>query len=102
MLQLYFKRAKLFLTEQNGKEERFTAPVGGPVSAPDWVKGTDGYKYGVKDGSIVDITPPKSVTEVEEAPEPEVEETEPEVEETAAAASPRAARASRAGAGTIR
>ncbi len=57
-LQLYFKRAKLFLRDTEGKSERFVAGVGGPVKTPDWVKDTLGYMHGVKDGSIVDLTPP--------------------------------------------
>jgi hypothetical protein len=74
MVQLYFTRAKIFLIpgdDENG-ERRFTAQpsAGKPVPAPDWVRETATYKFGIKDRSIVDLTPPKRSRKVEpeEAP----------------------------------
>ena len=61
MLSLYFKRAKLFLGMKDGAEVRFQAGIGGPWRVPYWVKSDPGYELGVKDGSIVDITPPRAV-----------------------------------------
>lgn len=80
-LKLHCKRSKLFMrSTSEGRHERVTAVAGAVTSVPDWVATTDGYKYGVKDGSIVDLTPPKQVvaasepvaaTKVTEAPEAE-------------------------------
>jgi hypothetical protein len=61
MLSLYFKRAKIFLhTSNTGHALRYNAIVSanGPVPVPDWVKETLTYKCGVKDSSIIDLTPP--------------------------------------------
>jgi hypothetical protein len=122
---MYFKRAKIFLAQDaNGGEQRYLAPVGGPVAVPNWVCKTMGYKLGVKDGSIVDVTPPKVIAPIveEDAPEPvpakdqdgppkddalptddapegEEEPEEPEAEEAPKAKVPKS---SRAGKGTIR
>ena len=74
MRQMYFKRAKIFLEQTDKGEQRFIASVGGPVQVPNWVCKTLGYRYGIKDGSIVDVTPPKHVAPIvdddveEEAP----------------------------------
>jgi len=81
MVQLYFTRAKIFLIpgdDENG-ERRFTAQpsAGKPVPAPDWVRETATYKFGIKDKSIVDLTPPKRSRKVE--PE-EVPISDPPVE----------------------
>lgn len=60
-MNVYLKRAKIFLvySEDTG-EQRFAAgPTNSqPVVAPDWIKETTTYKLGLKDGSIVDLTPP--------------------------------------------
>ena len=61
MLNLYFKRAKIFLhTTEAGQALRYNAIVStsGPVPVPDWVKETLTYKCGVKDQSVIDLTPP--------------------------------------------
>ena len=97
MVQLYITRSKIFLAvDKTGAERRFTLGRGAlPQSAPDWVRNTLTYEYGVKDKSIVDLTPPptavvpKAVQEPEEAtedpvepegtPEDEDASTEPEV-----------------------
>ena len=70
--QMYFKRAKIFLEQTDKGEQRFIASVGGPVQVPNWVCKTLGYKYGIKDGSIVDVTPPKHVAPIVDEEEPTV------------------------------
>ena len=61
MLSLYLKKAKIFFDNSSGAERRFSSvPSNHPVQVPNWVKGTLGYAYGIKDGSIVDLTPPKA------------------------------------------
>ena len=60
MLNLYFKRAKIFLhTTKEGHALRYNAIVSasGPVPVPNWVKETLTYKCGVKDKSILDLSP---------------------------------------------
>jgi hypothetical protein len=59
-LQLYFKRSKVFYATVNGVEQRFQGNASNsPVLVPDWVVETLTYKHGVKDKSIIDLTPPK-------------------------------------------
>ena len=61
MLKLYFKRAKIFLhTTEAGQALRYNAIISanGPVPVPDWVKSTLTFLCGVKDQSIIDLTPP--------------------------------------------
>ena len=61
MLNLYFKRAKIFLhTTEAGQALRYNAIVStsGPVPVPDWVKQTLTYQCGLKDQSVIDLTPP--------------------------------------------
>jgi hypothetical protein len=126
---MYFKRAKIFLhQDSNGGELRYLAPVGGPVSVPNWVCKTLGYKLGIQDKSIVDVTAPKVIAPIEPDEEPvpvpqdgpptepvedipdEEEAEEPEdtaVEEDAPANPPAKpaktpAKPSRAGKGTVR
>lgn len=76
-MQLFFKRAKIFLkTTKEGKELRFTTGVTqGPVQVPDWVKDTHDYRLGIADGSIVNVTP------VPQPDDPPATEEEPEEEE---------------------
>ena len=75
-MQIMLKRSKIFYRpravahpEMGGAvptiEDTLQLTVGGPYSVPDWVVETDTYKLGVKDGSIVDITP--QPTPVDEA-----------------------------------
>lgn len=79
MLQLYLTRSKIFITEVDGAERRFTATRcanGKPIAAPDWVRNTPTYKYGVRDESIMDLTPVRPVTSIVESvsePKPEPE-----------------------------
>ena len=61
MATLFFKRAKIFMRNVDGKSERYVGYVnsGGSVTqAPDWVRETETFKNGVADKSIVDLTPP--------------------------------------------
>ena len=89
MQQLYLKRAKLFLLNEPDKGElRFPAGVtahGDTVNAPDWVLQTDTYKWGIKDKSIVNLTPPKPMAAAPE-PEPEPVSEDPEQPEEPVAA----------------
>ena len=67
MLQLYVKRAKIFMDGDSGKERRCTLPMAkGPQPAPDWVRHASGFKEGLADGSIIDLTPPTVAAAVEE------------------------------------
>ena len=80
MVQLYFTRAKIFLIpgdDENG-ERRFTAQpsAGKPVPAPDWVRETATYKFGIKDKSVVDLTPPKRSRKAEPVEEEGLAETD--------------------------
>ena len=118
--QMYFKRAKIFLAQDpSGGEQRYLAPVGGPVAVPNWVCKTLGYSLGIKDGSIVDITPPnKPAPVVEEEEEPATpavseadpaetddspgEEAEDTAEETPAVPTPTVNKFNRAGNGFVR
>jgi len=60
MLTLWCKKAKIFIEHDGDRERKFVAEAANhPVQAPEWVKKNLGYKMGVKDGSIVDLTPPK-------------------------------------------
>ena len=109
MVQLYFTRAKIFLIpgdDENG-ERRFTAQpsAGKPVPAPDWVRETATYKFGIKDKSIVDLTPPKrsrKAEPVEEAPpvappaESEDDDDEGDDDEKVAKATGKAAKSAKA------
>ena len=78
MLTLYFKRAKLFLHYANGGERRFvTGPTKeGPIQVPAWVAETQTYQLSIKDGSIVNLTPPEPVAATAAEPEPELEPVE--------------------------
>jgi hypothetical protein len=61
MLQLFFKRAVLFLhTTPEGVSKRYNAIQSGrgPVPVPDWVKDTLTYKHALAANDIIDLTPP--------------------------------------------
>ena len=64
MLQLISKRNKLFFRD-NEDTHFLLDNRPGVQSAPDWIKGTLGYSMGLKDRSIVDLTPPPAVPEAE-------------------------------------
>ena len=62
-MQLFFKRAKIFLyTSPKGESMRYVGTVNaaGTTDArvPDWVRETETYRAGIADKSIIDLTPP--------------------------------------------
>ena len=59
-MTLYFKRAKSFVHQDgDGGTKQFLAQPGpSPIPVPFWVAKTSTFAYGVKDGSIVNLTPP--------------------------------------------
>jgi hypothetical protein len=62
MLSLFLTRSKIFeVTTADGANHRVAVSRttdGRTVAVPDWVKTTTTYQFGVKDGSIRDLTPP--------------------------------------------
>lgn len=58
-MTLVFKRAKCFVDQESGTK-KFLAQAGpaSPIPVPFWVARTDTYKQGIKDESIVNLTPP--------------------------------------------
>lgn len=112
-MTIWFKRAKSFVAEVDGGTKKFLAQQSNtPVhQVPFWVADTKTFKQGVKDESIVNLTPPhlmpgyappapvaapkkgaKAVTPVEEPADDETElqegeDTEPE-EQTAVPQAP--------------
>ncbi len=77
-MTLVFKRAKSFVhvaSGPHGGSKKFLAQAGpaNPVPVPFWVAETATYKQGIKDGSIVNLTPPQLMPGYvypEAAPEP--------------------------------
>lgn len=59
-MTLYFKRAKNFVqSDDNGTKKFLAQPSPNPESrVPFWVADTPTYKQGIKDGSIINLTPP--------------------------------------------
>lgn len=60
-MTLWFKRAKSFVTQEaEGGTKQFLAQPGNTPQSnvPFWVADTPTFKFGVKDGSIVNLTPP--------------------------------------------
>jgi hypothetical protein len=74
-LTLHFKRSKLFmLSGDNGTKRFITGPTGGgSVQVPAWVVETQTYQMGIKDGSIVNLTPPAPTIIYRDAPAKVVE-----------------------------
>jgi hypothetical protein len=83
--EMYFKRAKIFMRNHDDGEQRYVSSVNAngttTKNVPDWVLETPTYKMGVKDKSIINLTPPKAAVAPEEA---EAAAEEPENEEEAA------------------
>ena len=75
-LKVHFTRAKVFQHHNGIAEQRFQVAPGVNTQVPLWVKNTLGWTMGVKDGSIVDLTPPDPSMFVAKVPDPE-----PEVED---------------------
>jgi hypothetical protein len=95
MMSLHFKRAKSFTATVDGGTRKFLAQLGFVAQqVPFWVADTATFRQGIKDGSIVDLTPPalmpgyKAPKKADHEPEPEPEaeattEEEPEPEQVA-------------------
>ena len=82
MMSLHFKRAKSFTATVDGGTRKFLAQPGFVAQqVPFWVADTATFQQGIKDGSIVDLTPPalmpgyKAPKKADHEPEPEAEAT---------------------------
>jgi hypothetical protein len=73
-LKVHFTRAKVFQHHNGIAEQRFQVAPGVNTQVPLWVKNTLGWTMGVKDGSIVDLTPPDPSMFVAKAVKPHAEE----------------------------
>lgn len=61
-MTLYFKRAKNFVQgDDNGTKKFLAQPGPSPQPVPFWVANTPTFKQGIKDGSIVNLTPPEQM-----------------------------------------
>ena len=59
MMSLHFKRAKSFTATVDGGTRKFLAQPGFVAQqVPFWVADTATFRQGIKDGSIVNLTPP--------------------------------------------
>lgn len=84
-MQLFFKRAKAFVNTDEGTK-KFLAQHGPYAqSVPFWVAETPTFIQGIKDGSIVNLTPPEQMPGYKypkhAEPQPEEEAVKPEPEE---------------------
>ena len=80
MMSLHFKRAKSFTATVDGGTRKFLAQPGFVAQqVPFWVADTATFRQGIKDGSIVNLTPPalmpgyKAPKKADHEPEPEPE-----------------------------
>lgn len=80
-LTLVFKRAKNFVLAGDGDKgtRQFLAQAGpaNPIQVPFWVAETSTFEHGIKDGSIVNLTPPAQMPGYKVAVDPEAD---PEVD----------------------
>lgn len=62
-MTLYFKRAKNFVqSDENGTKKFLAQPSPNPEArVPFWVASTPTFLQGIKDGSIVNLTPPEQM-----------------------------------------
>jgi hypothetical protein len=82
MMSLHFKRAKSFTATVDGGTRKFLAQPGFVAQqVPFWVADTPTFQQGIKDGSIVNLTPPALMPGYE-APK-KSKKAEPETEVTA-------------------
>jgi len=90
MMSLHFKRAKSFTATVDGGTRKFLAqPFSDVQQVPFWVANTATFQQGIKDGSIVNLTPPELMlgykapkkADREPEPEPEAEATTEEEHE---------------------
>jgi len=78
-MTLYFKRAKNFVQSDDAGTKKFLAQPGPtPQNVPFWVANTPTFKQGIKDGSIVNLTPPEQMPGYKPAPAAVLVEEEPE------------------------
>jgi hypothetical protein len=85
-MTLYFKRAKNFVQSDDAGTKKFLAQPGPtPQNVPFWVAATPTFKQGIKDGSIVNLTPPEQMPGYKPAPVAVIEEEEPEAPDAPAA-----------------
>jgi hypothetical protein len=92
-MNLVFTRSKSFVDSSEGTKKFLAqANPGAAIAVPFWVAMTDTFKYGIKDGSIVNLTPPhlmpgyktpKPAPETLEEMEDEAETSEPVLVEEA-------------------
>jgi len=81
MMSLHFKRAKSFTATVDGGTRKFLAQPGFVAQqVPFWVAGTATFQQGIKDGSIVNLTPPVLMPPGYKAPKKADYEQEPEPE----------------------
>ena len=86
MMSLHFKRAKSFTATVDGGTRKFLAQPGFVAQqVPFWVAGTATFQQGIKDGSIVNLTPPVLMPPGYKAPKKADHEPEPEPEPEAEA-----------------
>lgn len=68
-MTLYFKRAKCFVqNDDNGSRKFLAQPGPHPQPVPFWVASTQTFKQGIKDQSIVNLTPPEQMPGYKPAP----------------------------------
>ena len=60
-MQLFFKRAKNFVDDSEGTKKFLAQPGPYAQPVPFWVALTPTFKQGIKDGSIVNLTPPEQM-----------------------------------------
>lgn len=88
-MTLHVSRAKCFVhqTGDSGTKKHLMQPAPKPQYAPMWVSETKTFQQGIKDGSIVNLTPPHlmpgyKMEEVAEETNEEETKTEPTVDST--------------------
>lgn len=60
-MSLHFKRAKCFVSSEHGTKKHLAQPGPYAQPVPFWVASTETFKQGVKDGSIINLTPPEQM-----------------------------------------
>ena len=86
MMSLHFKRAKSFTATVDGGTRKFLAQPGFVAQqVPFWVANTATFQQGIKDGSIVNLTPPALMPGYEAPKKSKKAEPEEEPVETAEA-----------------
>ena len=99
-LTLHFKRSKLFMLAKEGHGElRFiTGPTReGAIQVPAWVEETQTYQMGIKDKSIINLTPPEpTIVYVKETPAEDPKDEDPKDEDDTATPKSRSRRKKKA------